>query len=47
MGARDAVYLLGKMGLNVQINGRGRVVSQSVTPGTPATKGRTVVLNLR
>ena len=47
MGARDAVYLLGKMGLNVQINGRGRVVSQSVTPGTPAARGRTVVLNLR
>jgi cell division protein FtsI (penicillin-binding protein 3) len=47
MGAKDAVYLLEKIGLNVQINGRGRVVSQSIHPGTQSTSGRKIVLNLR
>ena len=45
MGAKDAVYLLEKLGLNVQINGRGRIVSQSINPGTQATRGRAIVLN--
>jgi len=47
MGAKDAVYLLEKLGLNVQINGRGRIISQSINPGTQATNGRAIVLNLR
>jgi len=42
MGAKDAVYLLERLGLNVQINGRGRIVSQNHNPAT-----RTIVLNLR
>jgi len=47
MGARDAVYLLEKLELAVQIQGRGKVVSQSIAPGTNVTKGRIIVLNLR
>lgn len=47
MGAKDAVYLLEKQGLKVQLNGIGRVYKQSVLPGTRAIKGRTVALTLR
>ncbi len=47
MGANDAVYLLESKGLRVSINGLGRVVSQSVSPGTRITKGRTVSLTLK
>ena len=42
----DAVYLLEKRGLNVKANGTGKVVSQSVIPGTRATEGRQIVLTL-
>ena len=47
MGAKDAVYLLERQGLKVQLNGIGRVYKQSVLPGTRAIKGRTVALTLR
>ena len=47
MGARDATYLLESAGLRVQINGKGRVSSQSIKGGTKVTKGRTVVLTLK
>ena len=47
MGAKDAVYLLEKLGLDVRIQGRGRVVTQSVLHGTPATRGRKITLVLR
>lgn len=46
MGARDAVYLLKKAGLHVQVFGRGRVVTQSVRPGTRVTKGRKIMIEL-
>ncbi len=38
MGARDAVYLLEKMGLKVEIDGYGKVVSQSIKPNTRRNK---------
>jgi cell division protein FtsI (penicillin-binding protein 3) len=36
MGLKDAVYLLESQGLTVQSEGLGKVVSQSLTPGSPA-----------
>lgn len=46
MGARDAVYALQKAGIKVKIKGAGKVVSQSVSPGTDIKKGTTVNLTL-
>ena len=46
MGARDAVYLLGKMGLRVTITGKGKVIKQSVSPGSLYNVGQTVSLTL-
>jgi cell division protein FtsI (penicillin-binding protein 3) len=34
MGARDAVFILERLGLTVEITGTGHVVSQSIAPGT-------------
>ncbi|MBC7949507.1 MAG: transpeptidase family protein [Chitinophagaceae bacterium] len=46
MGLKDALYLLESMGLKVTIRGRGKIVTQSVMPGTGLAKGLTVVLEL-
>ena len=45
MGARDAVYMLESAGLRVDIRGSGRVISQSITPGSRAA-GQYVRLRL-
>lgn len=47
MGAKDAVYLLEKAGLQASLNGLGRVSSQSVSPGARASRGQTVSLILK
>lgn len=47
MGARDAVYLLEKSGLRVNLNGAGRVVNQSLSPGQNIVKGAIINLTLR
>lgn len=47
MGARDAVYLLEKSGLRVNLTGSGRVVSQSFTPGQRLVKGTTITITMR
>lgn len=47
MGARDAVYLLEKSGLRVNVHGSGRVVSQSLSPGERVVKGVTIGLTMR
>ncbi|MEG1586578.1 MAG: penicillin-binding transpeptidase domain-containing protein [Bacteroidales bacterium] len=47
MGAKDALFLLESCGLRVQINGKGRVYSQSRTAGQRFQKGETIVLNLK
>lgn len=47
MGARDAVYLLEKSGLRVNLNGAGRVVSQSFHPGQKLVKGTTISITLQ
>jgi cell division protein FtsI (penicillin-binding protein 3) len=46
MGAKDAVYLLEKSGLKVQLNGIGKVTAQSIKPNTKVQKGRTILLAL-
>ena len=46
MGLKDALQLLEGMGLKVSVNGRGKVMSQSVKPGSALVKGLTVVLDL-
>ncbi len=46
MGLRDAIYLLENEGLKVVVKGRGKVVMQSVIPGTRSTDGREIVLTL-
>lgn len=45
MGLRDALYVLENLGLKVNINGVGKVVQQSIIPGTKP-KGQTVILTL-
>lgn len=47
MGAKDAVFILENMGLNVQVQGRGKVISQNLKSGTFAKKGSTVMINLQ
>jgi cell division protein FtsI (penicillin-binding protein 3) len=46
MGAKDANYMLGSLGLKVIINGRGKVVSQSLAPGNKLQSGVVIVLEL-
>lgn len=46
MGAKDALYLLGQMGLLVQVNGRGKVVSQNYSAGTIVNKGQLIRIQL-
>ena len=47
MGARDALYLLEQAGLNVSIQGRGRVYEQSIPRGAALQPGTTVILKLK
>jgi cell division protein FtsI (penicillin-binding protein 3) len=47
MGLKDAVYLLENLGLKVNVKGKGKIVSQSVEPGTALAKGITVILELK
>lgn len=46
MGAKSAVYLMEKAGLQVRISGIGKVKKQSLTPGGKFQKGQTVLLTL-
>jgi cell division protein FtsI (penicillin-binding protein 3) len=46
MGLKDAVYLAENKGLKVITNGRGRVTSQSLPPGTTFKKGQLITLLL-
>jgi cell division protein FtsI (penicillin-binding protein 3) len=46
MGLKDALYLLENMGMKVVVKGRGKIINQSVSPGTPLIKNSTVVIEL-
>lgn len=45
-GLRDAVYRLERMGVKVKVSGFGRVVAQSLPPGTPIKAGMVVQIQL-
>ena len=46
LGARDAVYQMESRGIRTQIYGRGKVVKQTLIPGTPIKKGATCSITL-
>jgi cell division protein FtsI (penicillin-binding protein 3) len=47
MGARDAFYLLGSLGLDVVIQGRGKVIAQNPKAGSELKKGIKIELKLQ
>ncbi len=47
MGLRDALYLLENRGLKVRASGRGRVIKQSIMPGTRIRKGDVIELEMK
>jgi cell division protein FtsI (penicillin-binding protein 3) len=46
MGLKDAVYLLENKGLTTVVTGKGKVYSQSLTPGSNFSKGQKILLML-
>ncbi len=46
MGLRDAIYILEKSGLKVSCLGKGKVVSQSIAPGSIIQKGIKITIQL-
>lgn len=46
MGAVDALFMLESVGLRVTIEGRGRVVSQTMAAGSACTRGQTIGIHL-
>lgn len=46
MGLKDALFLLGNMGLEVEVHGRGSIRKQSIPAGARISKGQKVVLEL-
>lgn len=46
MGLKDAIYILENRGLRVRFQGSGMVKRQSLPPGTKATSGSTIVIEL-
>ncbi|SHE52693.1 penicillin-binding protein [Dysgonomonas macrotermitis] len=47
MGARDALFLMEKVGLRVRITGYGKVMSQSIPAGSRIVKGSLISLELK
>jgi cell division protein FtsI (penicillin-binding protein 3) len=47
MGARDAIYLLERQGVKVQLHGMGRVKRQSISAGSELKQGMVCVLELQ
>lgn len=46
MGLKDALYLLENRGLRVTVKGRGKVLKQSLPPGTRISPGTPIVLEM-
>jgi cell division protein FtsI (penicillin-binding protein 3) len=46
MGLRDALYILNRLGLKVEVIGEGTVVYQSINPSIKIKKGQEVILKL-
>jgi len=47
MGAKDAIYLAERLGLNVQVEGRGKVVLQTIKPGTFVQRGSRILISFQ
>ncbi|MCL1944004.1 MAG: transpeptidase family protein [Candidatus Azobacteroides sp.] len=46
MGAKDAVYVMEKIGLRVKLSGLGKVTRQSLLPGSGFQKGQLITIQL-
>lgn len=46
MGLKDAMYLLGNVGMKTFVKGKGKVVKQSITPGEIINKGLPITIEL-
>jgi cell division protein FtsI (penicillin-binding protein 3) len=46
MSLKDAVYMLENSGMQVRVQGKGKVHIQSVAPGTKIVKGQNIILQL-
>lgn len=46
MGARDAVFMIESRGMKARVKGSGKVVSQSVEPGSKTEKGKIITIEL-
>ena len=46
MGASDAIFCIESRGIRTRIHGRGKVIKQSLMPGTPAKKGSICIIEL-
>jgi cell division protein FtsI (penicillin-binding protein 3) len=46
MGLKDAVYLLENKGLKIAVQGKGKIISQSLPAGTNFNKGNKIILYL-
>jgi cell division protein FtsI (penicillin-binding protein 3) len=46
MGAKDAIYLVERLGMKPQVMGKGKVSSQTPAPGLPLHKGDWIILTL-
>ena len=47
LGLKDAIYLCEEIGLQVKVVGRGKVIAQSLDPGTTVKKGNSIQLTLQ
>jgi cell division protein FtsI (penicillin-binding protein 3) len=46
MGLKDALYLLENMDMKVSAKGKGKVITQSITPGTAVIKNQNISIDL-
>jgi cell division protein FtsI (penicillin-binding protein 3) len=46
MALKDALFLLENMGVRVQIRGKGKIISQSIPPGTALDRPLQLLLEL-
>ncbi|MDR1666750.1 MAG: transpeptidase family protein [Bacteroidales bacterium] len=46
MGLKDALFLLEQRGLRVSVRGRGRIITQSVAPGSEIARNHIIVLEM-
>lgn len=46
MGLRDALFLLEERKLKVQVKGKGKVISQSLAPGSLVQPKQTITIEL-